>query len=657
MPRCFTCAQNVAIRARNQANGPLRTWPSYANLGEFAEAGCDVCALIRQHLTTRLSEDLLLANDGEVRLNDSWGLTVKCGASDDAFDIGFHETIENSRTASPYDASKMMTHAAKWLKTCIERHTSCTDLLANRTHTTSMLPRRLLDLSHGPNIVIADVYEWVALGLSSLAELSEYCTLSYQWGNAPHSCVLSHSFDTLFEVALGSMPQTFKDAITIARALGVRFMWIDALCIVQPAASGDDTDWRIEGPRMGVIYENSMFTIAATCARSADDGILSRVGNSVYGARPCRVLDLRKKNSTTNATSVPSTGGDDSSQQFVLLAICEPSFFRSVSSSSLNSRGWVMQERALSRRLIHFTEYGMFWECCEAKLHELFGDVDPRNQSAPCSNKETLLSVARARSSSYLCPVEWFHFIEQYSACGFTNAQDRLIALSSVAQAAQPMLGGHDYYAGLWSHELVRGLMWHCSSPSTNLRLHTNSLAPTWSWASVEGKIEFVALGMETFSEELVEVVNVETACIDAENPFGNLASGRLMLRGRPLKVCLPTVNSWYRDMQNRLLVFWDEPQDTSQRYREYVVLPIGACKGTGMSAEGVVFGALILALATEARCYSVYLNADCDFRRVGWVEYVYREGQVERSRSAYGWLRNGKQNWWEEYATIMTVV
>lgn len=173
----------------------------------------------------------------------------------------------------------------------------------------------------------------------------------------------------------------------------------------------------------------------------------------------------------------------------------------------------------------------------------------------------------------------------------------------------------------------------------------------------MEGKIGFVALGMETFSEEEVEVANVETICIGASNPFGNLAGGWLMLHGRPLNICLPTENSWHREMQDRLIVSWDEPQDTSQKYGEYVVLPIGACKAMGIWADRIVFNALVLTLAEEPRDSGVYLNPDCNFRRVGWVEYVYRDYQDERGRSAYGWLRNGKQNWVEDHATTMTII
>lgn len=215
-------------------------------------------------------------------------------------------------------------------------------------------------------------------------------------------------------------------------------------------------------------------------ALAADDGFLTKVGKSVYRGRSCIVPNLPAQESRADSSDAYTSRDEYDAERSIVLGTCEPSFFRSISLSSLNARGWVrtstrvlcrdradsvllnwqvMQEQALSRRLIHSTEHSMFWECCEAKLHEPFDNVDLRSQSASCSNKETSLSVARARSSRHLCRVEWFHFVGQYSACGFTDLQDRLIALLSVAQAAQPMLGGHDYFAGLWAHELIRGLI------------------------------------------------------------------------------------------------------------------------------------------------------------------------------------------------------
>jgi hypothetical protein len=92
-------------------------------------------------------------------------------------------------------------------------------------------------------------------------------------------------------------------------------------------------DWRMEGPRMGVIYEHSMFTIAATCANSSDDGFLSKVGNNVYCAKPCQVTSRETQEDHKDLV------------ESLFLDVCEPSFFQSVSSSSLNARGWVRLAR------------------------------------------------------------------------------------------------------------------------------------------------------------------------------------------------------------------------------------------------------------------------------------------------------------------------
>jgi hypothetical protein len=667
--RCVVCKEKVIIPAVDRLNVPLRTWPSYSNLVEAAEAGCDICALFRQHLTINLLEKDLQMKEGEIRLyGDNREFLLECAVSQEAFVSQAHEIVGKTRKAPSYNSRDLSLQARSWLDTCVKHHESCGIRSATiSSRPVSMLPRRLIDLSQGATIVILDVPEWTILGLCTAAELSKYCTLSYQWGTAPHTCVLSDSFSTLLEMPFSPMPQVFKDAITITRALGIRFLWIDALCIVQPAASGDDTDWRIEGPRMGIICENSTLTLAATCANGTDDGILAKLGNSVHAAAPCRIIDMSQPDASVVSSSSPQR--NNNRQRYVSLDICEPSFFRCVSTSPLNARGWVMQERALSHRLIHFTQHGMFWECSQEKLHEHFGNVDPNtdSQRVPCHTKETLLSVARAQSSKHLCPVEWFHFITQYSTTGFTEPQDRLIALSSVAKAAQPMLGRGGYYAGLWRNDLNRGLMWHCQFPSTDLRRRETLVAPTWSWASVEGSISFVALSYETYAHELIDVVDVHAIPEQTENPFGNLTTGRLRLRGRPLKICLPTVNSMYHDLHDCLRVFWDEPQDATARYKNFVILPVGACKAMATSSELVLFSALILGLTETPTNERVYLNTDCVFRRIGWVEYVYPFDEVAQPSagklvgrirpSAYTWLNKAKENWWEEFATTITII
>lgn len=113
---------------------------------------------------------------------------------------------------------------------------------ADRCPELKSLPRRLLDLSQESGILVIDVESWIAGGISSVAELSQYCTLSYRWGVASQSCILRAPFSSQIIIGMADMPQTFKDAIEITRRFGIRFLWIDALCIVQPEACGDYTD-------------------------------------------------------------------------------------------------------------------------------------------------------------------------------------------------------------------------------------------------------------------------------------------------------------------------------------------------------------------------------------------------------------------------------
>ncbi|KAH7371554.1 heterokaryon incompatibility protein-domain-containing protein, partial [Pyrenochaeta sp. MPI-SDFR-AT-0127] len=306
-----------------------------------------------------------------------------------------------------------------------------------------------------------------------------YCTLSYRWGPDTHDCILKAPFSGQIDLTFDQMPQTFKDAITTTRALGVRFLWIDALCIVQSSAYGDDADWNAEGSRMGIIYQGAICTIAATCARSADDGFLSKTGCKFIAAENCRIQPQPTEQS-----------------QYTFLQPCPPDVYRWVTSSNLNRRGWVQQERALSRRVLHFTEQGIFSECQETTAHCSYGEV---------STDSTQFIRCPQRYASILTG-SWFDFVSEYSRSQFSKVEDRLIALSSVAKTLQPIFANYEYCAGLWSGSLARGLSWHCASSVTPSIGARASIAPSWSWASVTGYVSFLST---TYCEDLITVLEI----------------------------------------------------------------------------------------------------------------------------------------------------
>jgi hypothetical protein len=173
----------------------------------------------------------------------------------------------------------------------------------------------------------------------SHVEAVRYLALSHRWGDQ----VIHKAFcttnatvaDMHRSIAIEALPRTFRDAIIITRALGVRYIWIDSLCIIQD----DENDWRIEAERMENVFENAYCVLAATRAKGSSEGFL--------GPRPVReFVQLREP------------AGDE-------YYICEDidDFSKDVEESDLSQRGWVLQERALAHRTIFYTKRQVYWEC------------------------------------------------------------------------------------------------------------------------------------------------------------------------------------------------------------------------------------------------------------------------------------------------------
>ncbi len=133
------------------------------------------------------------------------------------------------------------------------------------------------------------------------------------------------------------LPKTFQDAVHITRNLDVQYLWIDSLCIIQD----DPHDWDMESKLMEQVYSSAYATLAASCATRTDDGFLK-----AYPGRQC----------VTKET--------DSGMPYNLCEAID-NFQIDVDQGELNKRGWVLQERALSRRTIYFTEKQTYWECGE----------------------------------------------------------------------------------------------------------------------------------------------------------------------------------------------------------------------------------------------------------------------------------------------------
>ncbi|KAF2471655.1 HET-domain-containing protein, partial [Lindgomyces ingoldianus] len=319
---------------------------------------------------------------------------------------------------------------------CATTHSTCYQ------ESCSGLPTRVVDVSQrnqNPHLVLSTGDEEVA-----------YVALSHCWGPlVPGSRLLrttSVNIESMRrEIPLESMPQNFQDAVTVTRMLGLHYLWIDSLCIIQDSKE----DWEKEGAKMGDIYKNAFVTIAATSASRSEDGFLK------YSTNDSRTAIL-----------LPALSASEESGELILQETTHTAshWEEAVESSTWNDRAWTMQERFLARCVIHFSKHQIYWEC---HAH----NEDPAEEIGGPSFMHELYTW-------------WYIIAAQYSSRKLTYASDKLPALSGIAAEMLSLASPHvsdRYLCGIWEEDLAHGLLWRYSE-TRNHMCHP-SRTPSWSWA------------------------------------------------------------------------------------------------------------------------------------------------------------------------------
>ncbi|KAJ4421157.1 hypothetical protein N0V82_003921 [Gnomoniopsis sp. IMI 355080] len=461
--------------------------------------------------------------------------------------------------------------AKTWLRTC-----KC---VPERKLKTDEYPTRLINLAGLKKLGTIDAKKWVYhedLGLDELGKTTvnlvdtkslawskledkAYVTLSHKWGGADRPvkpAKLTKSTEKAYRegVRLEDLPRTFQDAIHFALRVDdrVHYIWIDSLCIIQ----GDEKDWLKESARMQDVYRNSFLNISATAAEHSGEGLYSRrdpqhlweevvrldVGGLNQGAedtlQKSRVRTWPKFNGDADIPTTPASVPDS---QFTPLAKVQSCLLVDVSSwetlvnqAPVNKRGWVVQERLLAPRVLHFCRGRLAWECAE--FDDIEGHVpgipnyqliaDEIYESIPIKGltpeehgrklrknrlrglEDTSDLGKNGPESSIVNSLElWSRIVEMYCKTDLTKEKDKLIALSGIAHRMANIIAGSSkngdqvrYIAGLWNVHLVSQLLWRVEpvyrgdsdSSSDTIeylsRRPEEYRAPSFSWASVDAQ-------------------------------------------------------------------------------------------------------------------------------------------------------------------------
>ncbi|KIX95530.1 uncharacterized protein Z520_08650 [Fonsecaea multimorphosa CBS 102226] len=468
-----------------------------------------------------------------------------------------------------------------WLKDCNDGHNckrshSCADKDASPP-----LPTRVLDVNgQGDTIRLVETTD----------QRGHYVALSHCWGLSHRITTTKKTYaDHREGIPLEDLPATFQQAVTITRELGVPYLWIDSLCIIQD----DEFDWETEASRMGFVYFSSYLTLSAMssaddssgCYRDASKPIeitfsrpyisadtLSTGRRSIPLAAPL-IVDYAGDGVTCRTfTNMFGMRGNRKSRVYLTpewmpsslkqkpRIYVVGSFGASVQPlkhEPLNKRGWTLQERLLSPRTLHFGTEELYWECEQYVLAEdgallqrefptLLKVVRSRRDSISAAQGSTSKTNDGEDSKRNPWPNVWLSLIEEYTSRNLTRDQDKLPALSGVAS----LVGGlteDEYLAGLWRNDVLQNLSWsvetfepthQCDDPAhdaamppaskSEVRYPPNYRAPTWSWASLDGKVIFHSLNHKSLKARCI-CAHVDIA---GRDKYGRVKKGWITLEG-----------------------------------------------------------------------------------------------------------------------------
>ncbi|KAM0422190.1 hypothetical protein ACHAPD_000634 [Fusarium lateritium] len=444
--------------------------------------------------------------------------------------------LDSIKFSASTNSFEVFSLAKKWMSQCLEKHPTC-----NKSTDTEWYPTRLLSFKSSDNAKDPIIY---LVETSAVTPSGPYMTLSHSWGKGHAITLNKQSYQSLLQgMPLSSFPPTFRDACFIVQQFGVDHIWIDALCIFQD--KGDLSDWSREASLMHKVYSFSHCNIAAAENTNSSEPIF-RNRNPESLIPPTTEAIVQKRPSDSEFEDTPL------SDKYIL---DYQDYWKPVEDAHINTRGWVMQERFLSPRALHFGAHQVYWECREFAASETnpdgfeilyFGDPFKGLMNAP-----------HGYSS-------WSSLVMKYSGCALSFPSDRLVAFSAVARLYEYYLSD-DYVAGMWRSHLQSGLLWRAYTSDKGVPTRYEAYtAPSWSWASINGDV-LTTVQVPDREEYLYEVGDYKLEYA-TEDKMGAVRSGWIRLSGHLRKLKLLHKQEEGKDMWSLII---DNIEYDPQQYKD----------------------------------------------------------------------------------------
>ena len=447
--------------------------------------------------------------------------------------------LDRHLPAGTFD-DKCQKQVRDWLLRCYNSHATCNEDWS----TGGTFFMRLLKIGRGSKQAVLEEYP-------AGVKRPQYVTMSHCWDSSSRGILLDSTtirhLTNGFELRV--LPKKFQDGVAVAQWMGIDYIWIDQLCIKQDSPS----DWQEQSSFMGDIYAGSLCNIAAT-TENANPGL--------FRDRPVEVVE-------PFCTSDPSRTTDET------YVIGYDDFWcNSLLDAKLHTRGWVLQERLLAPRTVHFGKEQIFWECRVSKACEAYPDGLPEqfinhrttawregeqvlspNSHAALPNNDpasasSMSDISTRNHTSNDVKRLWTRIVESYMSCDLTYSSDKLVAISGLASKLQKVTKT-SYLAGLWYDDTFpQSLLWFVpASKQTDGRQSVRypSLgsrdyrAPSWSWASIDASITWISTS--SCDKLLVDITEAQTTPTGT-NLVGAVSSAVISASGQIIPIHISITNS-----------------------------------------------------------------------------------------------------------------
>lgn len=390
------------------------------------------------------------------------------------------------------DSEPAFAQARTWLSVCQSEHHAC-KVVAN-----SFMPSYIIEICKtGPPAP--------TIRIIMNPPAADYAALSYCWGGPqPVTATKSTMKAMMSNIPYSTLPKTLQDAVTVTLNLGLRFLWVDALCIIQD----DRIHKEQEIAAIPNIYQNACVTISAARSRSCDDGFL----HNIVAPGP-----------TATAFKFPFYGPNSTAGS----VICFHTDDKYSYLNPIRDRAWPLQEFILSRRILRFGGFQRSWLClCD----EHNGTQGVGNWWKDRDNQEAAIrrEFHQTSATSTVFHLEvWSRLVESYSRLKVTNPADRLLAISGMATTLGEKKNSK-YLAGIWREHFPIALLWYIAS-FTKARPDIY-IAPSWSWAATNAAVFF--LEEELLPDPELKLLTESVILSESKAPYGAVTYGSITVRG-----------------------------------------------------------------------------------------------------------------------------